>query len=380
MKNHRLFPAFTFIVLLSLLAACATPAQPTTQAQPPQPQPATTVMVKETVLVPATPVVQVITPTPGPTDIPVERVSIRTNFIYYGSHSIFFYGKEKGFYFNQHLDVDVKQGNGSGNVVKLIANKDSTFGYVSAAALINQVSQGAPVIAVATIDAAGTDAVLCNPDSGITTIKDLEGKKILTTAGAGVNTFWPVVIKTAGLDESKVKLTNVAEAAIVSSYLQGLAPCILGGIDDKPAQIEANGGKPPVIFAYSDYGVEQPGYVIATHVDTVKNNPEMVRRFVLATLESVKAAQQNPDASVKAMADYLGAEQFDETAVKQARQVIDVTLSILISKNNPDKILGWNSEKDFTNALELLKTYSELKTDLPPTAFFTNDFVPKELP
>ena len=59
---------------------------------------------------------------------------------------------------------------------------------------------------------------------------------------------------------SKIELTNVAESALVSSYLQGLAPAMLGGIDDKPAEIEANGGKTPVIFNYADYGVYQPGY------------------------------------------------------------------------------------------------------------------------
>ena len=73
---------------------------------------------------------------------------------------------------------------------------------------------------------------------------------------------------------------NVAESALVSSYLQNLAPAILGGIDDKPAEIVANGGEEPVIFAYSDYGVHQPGYSIVAHKDMVEQNPDLVGRFV----------------------------------------------------------------------------------------------------
>src|SRR5262252_6414755 len=182
-----------------------------------------------------------------------DRVSIRTNWLWYGSHSVFFLAKEKGFYQDANLEVDIKQGNGSGNVARLIANRDSTFGYISIGALINNAAQGAPIIAVATIDAQGSDAVLCRPDTGIQKIQDLNGKEILTTAGAGVNAFWPVVVKNAGLNESSIKLVNVAENALIPSYLKGMAPCVLGGFDNQPAEIEANGGKPPVIFPYSDY-------------------------------------------------------------------------------------------------------------------------------
>ena len=50
-------------------------------------------------------------------------------------------------------------------------------------------------------------------------------------------------------------IVNVAEGALVTSYLPSLASAILGGIDDKPAEIVANGGEEPVTFAYGEYGV-----------------------------------------------------------------------------------------------------------------------------
>jgi NitT/TauT family transport system substrate-binding protein len=306
-----------------------------------------------------------------------DHVSIRTNWLWYGSHSIFFLAKEKGFYKDANLDVDIKQGNGSSNVARLVANKDSTFGYIAIGALINQAAQGAPIISVATIDAMGADAVLCRPDAGISKVQDLNGKEILTTAGAGVNSFWPVVVKNAGLDEKSIKLVNVAENALVPSYLRGMAPCLLGGMDDKPAEIEANGGKKPVIFPYSEYGVDQPGYAIATHKSLVKDNPDLVRRFVYATLRGVKLARENPDAAVKAMSDW---SSLDEAGTKQARQVLDFTLSILISRNNTEKRLGLNVQKDWESALNLLKTYRGLETNMTADQFYTNQFVPASLP
>lgn len=302
----------------------------------------------------------------------MDKVTLRTNWLFYGSHGIFYYGKDLGFYADENISVDIRQGNGSGNAVRLVANKNDTFAYGSSSTMLNLAAKDAPVISVATIDAMGADAVLCRPDSGIKKIKDLEGKQIMTTAAASVNTFFPVALKNAGVDASKIRVINVAEAALVPSYLQNKAPCILGGIDDKPAEIQANGGKAPVIFNYAYYGVDQPGYSIVAHKDLVKNNPDLVRRFVKATLKATAAALKNPDACVDSLVNWAG-----EAAVerKQARQVLDATLSILFSPNNTKKQIGLNVEKDWISAMELFKKYKGLETNKKASAFFTNKFI-----
>jgi NitT/TauT family transport system substrate-binding protein len=229
------------------------------------------------------------------------------------------------------------------------------------------------VISVAVIDAQGTEAVLVRPDAGVKTINDLEGKKIMTTAGAGVNTFFPVVVKNAGLDESKIELVNVAEGALVSSYLQNLAPAILGGMDDKPAEIVANGGEEPVIFPYVDYGVYQPGYSIVARKQMVQDNPDLVGRFVRATLKATQAAKDDPDAAIAALISWSASVE-DQKA--QARRVLDVTLSVLQSPNGKDQPLGAHVAEDWQSALDLLKQYKELKTDMAASDFYTNQFVP----
>lgn len=307
-----------------------------------------------------------------------DKVIFRTNWLFYGSHGIFFLGIDKGYYAQDNLDVVVKQGDGSGATTRLVANKDSTFAYCSAVTMMKLAAQGAPVMSIATIDATGTDAVIVNPDSGIKTFKDLEGKKVLTTAGAGVNTLFPVACKNAGVDINKIQLTNVADSALVQSYLQGLAPAILGGIDDKPAEIEANGGKMPIAFNYADYGVYQPGYAIVAHRDTVKDNPDLCKRFVHATLEAVKEAQAHPDEAIDSLINWEASESEDKDK-KQARQVLDVTLSILYSANNKNKVLGLNVDADWQSALDLLKQYDSLQTDMKASDFYTNDFVPTSL-
>lgn len=308
-----------------------------------------------------------------------DEVRLRLNWMYYGSHAGFALGKDKGYYKEQGINLDIRSGNGSGSAHRLVANGDSTFSYGSCASMTNLAAQGAPLISVGVIDAMGTEAIIVQPDAGVKDIKDLKGKALLTTANAGVNTFFPLVLKNAGLAEGDVAITNVPDGALVSSYLQkaGGAVGILGGLDDKPAEIKANGGADPVTFPYSDYGVNQVGYCIVANKETVEKNPDLVKRFMAATVKAYKEAEKDPDAAVASMADIVGGTMNEDAGKAQARSVLDVTLSVLYSAANKDKVLGLNVPSDWDDMLTLMKTYNDLKTDQPATAFYTNDFLPK---
>ena len=307
-----------------------------------------------------------------------DDVRLRLNWMYYGSHAPFALGKDKGWYKENGINLDIRSGNGSGSAHRLVANGDSTFSYGSCASMTNLAAQGAPLVSVGVIDAEGTEAIIVRPDAGVKTIQDLKGKTLLTTANAGVNTFFPLVLKNAGLAEGDVAITNVPEGALVSSYLQGAggAVGILGGLDDKPAEIKANGGAEPVTFPYSDYGVNQVGYCIVASKETVEKNPDLVKRFMAATVKSYAEGEKDPDAAVAAMADIVGGTMAEDEGKAQARAVLDVTLGVLYSAANKDKRLGMNVPEDWESMLGLMKAYNDLKTDQPATAFYTNDFVP----
>jgi NitT/TauT family transport system substrate-binding protein len=307
-----------------------------------------------------------------------DDVRLRLNWMYYGSHAGFALGKDKGYYKEQGINLDIRSGNGSGSAHRLVANGDSQFSYGSCASMTNLAAKGAPLVSVGVIDAMGTEAIIVRPDAGVKTIADLKGKNLLTTANAGVNTFFPLVLKNGGLTEADVKVTNVPEGALVSSYLQGAGGAVgmLGGLDDKPAEIKANGGADPVTFPYSDYGVNQVGYCIVTTNDMVKNHPDLVKRFMAATVKAYKEAEAHPDQAIASMADIVGGSMAEDQGKAQARAVLDVTLGVLYSKANKDKKLALNVPSDWDDMLKLMKTYNGLETDKPASSFYTNDFLP----
>jgi NitT/TauT family transport system substrate-binding protein len=306
-----------------------------------------------------------------------DDVRLRLNWMYYGSHAGFALGKDAGIYDEAGIDIDIRSGNGSSSAHRLVANGDSDFAYGSCGALISLASQGAEIISVAVIDAMGAEAVIVRPDSGVKSIEDLKGKTILTTANAGVNTFFPIVLANAGLSEEDVNVTNVPDGALVSAYLQGSGDAvgILGGLDDKPAEIRANGGEDPILFPYSDYGVDQVGYCISTRKELVESNPDLVNRFVDATVKSYSETEADPDRAVAAIADIVGGTMAEDEGKAQSRSVLDVTLGLLYSGANADKKLGYNVPSDWESMVNLMKEYNDLDPNADPASFYTNEFV-----
>ena len=307
-----------------------------------------------------------------------DDIRLRLNWMYYGSHAGFALGKDHNYYKDEGINLDIRSGNGSSSAHRLVANGDSDFAYGSCAAMTTLAAQGAPLISVAVIDAMGTEAIIVRPDTGVKSVADLKGKMLLTTANAGVNTFFPLVLKNAGLSEHDINITNVPDGALVSSYLQGTggAAGILGGIDDKPAEIKAHGGDDPITFPYSDFGVNQVGYCISTHKDTVAKNPNLVKRFVAATVKAYRNAEKNPDAAINSIADIVGGTMAEDQGKEQARSVLDVTLSVLYSSANTNRVLGMNVPSDWDSMLTLMKDFNDLETNQPASAYYTNDFLP----
>ena len=75
-----------------------------------------------------------------------DKVTLRTNWLFYGSHSIFLLGIDKGFYEKEGIDLTVKQGNGSGNAVRLVANGDTDFAYELPVAQMNRHLSGVETV------------------------------------------------------------------------------------------------------------------------------------------------------------------------------------------------------------------------------------------
>ena len=306
----------------------------------------------------------------GGAAIAADAVSFRLNWYLGGLHVPFYYGKDKGIYAAEGIDLTINEGRGSANTVQVVAAGSDTFGLADSSSVILTASKGADIKSVMSLLNSTGFSVVSLAETGIKSPKDLEGKSLAVTAGDPLGQLFLAIAAIHRLDMSKIKMIQVDPAGKVVSVLEKRADALLGGADDQYFLIKQKGLQPAAL-RYADLGANIVGMTIVTKSDLVKSNPDLVRRFVRATAKAWDEARKNPGAAVDA-ALKVKPDLNRQSTLEQ----LMVDIELLDSKNSKGRI-GWGAQADWDQTLNLLKQYRELKTDLPWTAFHTNDFVPQ---
>jgi NitT/TauT family transport system substrate-binding protein len=299
-----------------------------------------------------------------------EAVSLRLNWYMGGLHVPFYYGKERGFYKEEGIDLTINEGRGSANTVQVVAAGSDTFGLADSSSVVATAVKGAEIKSVMSLLNSTGFSVVSLASSGIRTPKDLEGRKFAVSPGDPLGQLFRALAAHNKLDMSKITFVQVDPAAKVVAVLEKRADALLGGADDQFFLIKAKGMQPAAL-RFADYGANIVGMTIMTQEATIKAKPDLVRRFVKATARSWEEAKKNPegavDATIKAKADLNRASQLDQ---------LKVDIELLDSPNSKGRI-GWGDQKDWDQTIGLLKQYRDVQTDKPWTAFHTNEFLPK---
>ena len=299
-----------------------------------------------------------------------DKVSFRLNWYLGGLHVPFYYGKDKGYYAAEGIDLTINEGRGSANTVQVVAAGSDTFGLADSSSVVLTASKGADVKSVMSLLNTTGFSVVSLAEAPIKTPKDLEGKKVAVTPGDPLGQLLQAVCKANSVDCAKISMVQVDPAAKVVTVLEKKTDALLGGADDQYFLIKYKGGN-PVAMRYADWGANIVGMTIMTSGDTIKKNPDLVKRFVRASVKSWEEAKKNPgaavDAAMKAKPDLNRQSTLDQ---------LMVDIELLDSKNSKGKI-GWGAQADWDQTLAILKNYRELQTTQPWTAFHTNEFVPQ---
>ncbi|HEX5865913.1 MAG TPA: ABC transporter substrate-binding protein [Casimicrobiaceae bacterium] len=299
-----------------------------------------------------------------------DKVSLRLNWYLGGLHVPFYYGKERGFYAAEGIDLTINEGRGSANTVQVVAAGSDTFGLADSSSVILTASKGADVKSVMSLLNTTGFSVVSLAESGIKTPKDLEGKTVAVTPGDPLGQLLQAVCKANRVDCAKIGMVQVDPAAKVVTVLEKKADALLGGADDQYFLIKYKGAN-PAAMRYADWGANIVGMTILTSGDTIRKNPDLVRRFVRASAKSWEETKKNPgaavDAALKAKPDLNRQSTLDQ---------LMVDIDLLDSKNSKGRV-GWGAQADWDQTLAILKNYRDLQTDKTWTAFHTNEFLPQ---
>jgi NitT/TauT family transport system substrate-binding protein len=298
-----------------------------------------------------------------------DKVSLRLNWYLGGLHVPFYYGKDKGYYAAEGIDLTINEGRGSANTVQVVAAGSDTFGLADSSSVILTASKGADIKSVMSLLNTTGYSVVSLAEANIKTPKDLVGKKVAVTPGDPLGSLLLAMCKANNVDCGKIGMVQVDPAAKVVAVLEKKTDALLGGADDQYFLIKYKGAN-PAAMRYADFGANIVGMTILTSGDTIKKNPDLVKRFVRATVKSWEEAKKNPnaavDAAMKAKPDLNRQSTLDQ---------LMVDIDLMDSKNSKGKV-GLGAQADWDQTLAILKNYRELSTDKPWTAFHTNEFLP----
>src|ERR1044072_7093730 len=77
-----------------------------------------------------------------------DAVSLRLNWYLGGLHVPFYYGKDKGYYAAEGIDLTINEGRGSANTVQVVAAGSDTFGLADSSSVILTAAKGADIKSV----------------------------------------------------------------------------------------------------------------------------------------------------------------------------------------------------------------------------------------
>ena len=296
-----------------------------------------------------------------------QPVTFRADWTFKAVHAPVFLALERGYYASNGIQLEFLAGSGSANAVKAVGSKADHFGMADAAVMARAVSEGAPVRAVAAIQQSNPIAIAAKGE--IKSPKELEGKTLVTTAATGPAQLFPVFAKGAGFDASKVTIANVAGNAQLSTFMAGRGDAVTVYTNNELQLLQARSPDRALsVFRYADYGVTLLNQVIVAHGDTIASEPDLVRRFLKATLRGYEEATRDPGAAVDA---FMKANPTAERPLLEKQ--LAASLAMMHSPASQGRPVGWTAESDWTATLNRLEQDLGMTGRKPTAAYFTND-------
>jgi NitT/TauT family transport system substrate-binding protein len=223
----------------------------------------------------------------------------------------------KGYFKEEGIDHKIVDGGPGKNPIPIVAVGQAQFGLATNGMTVvtaRLAKDPVDVVAVGTLFQQAPTAYLTITDPGAPKPKpkDVEGKTLGTQAGTEF--MFKAFAKVNGIDESKVKV--VTAQATVEPLMVGKMDYFLGWIVNQTYQIEQEAAKPDApatvkgktwqALRLADLGIRTYTDVIFTSGDTLKKNPELVKRYLRAVQKGMQYVIDHPDESVEILAKFPG--------------------------------------------------------------------------
>src|SRR6202012_312207 len=230
-----------------------------------------------------------------------DKVVLMLNWYVYGEHAPFYYGKAKGLYAAENIDLEIQEGPGWAPPTQAVAAKTADFGYVDIPTMMRATIKGAPVIATGVLLQTSPMSAMGFADKNMRKPEDIKGKTVAITPADSITQIWPLFLKKTGLKESDFRTVTADAQTKLNAVINGQADLLLGYVMDQSLKIKDATGKDVYPIKFADYGINMVSSGIIANTDYVKANADLVRRFMAATTKAVEAAEKEPKAAAQSI-------------------------------------------------------------------------------
>ncbi len=232
-----------------------------------------------------------------------DKVVFGLDWVPSGQHTPYYVAQEKGFFAANDLEVEMRRGYGSTDSVSRVATGATEIGFGDTAAVVLSRAKGLKVKVFAMIYGKAPYYLLLRQDSGVKSPKDLANKTLTAPAGGGARTMFPVFAKITGIDEDSVKWLTTDAASLLPILIAGRASGIAGYYvshftDEAKAR---QNGVATVAMRFSDYGLRLYSNGLVATDDTIRDRPDVLRRFVKALSEAFAYTFAHPEEAARLM-------------------------------------------------------------------------------
>lgn len=208
-----------------------------------------------------------------------------------------FAAQDQGFYEDACIDLQIQPGGPDINPVQLLLTGDTDLVGVQFGAVLTARDQGADVITIGQVFERSAFSLLSFTDKGINAPEDVKGKKVALWGGF-VPSFSAMAGK-HGLEQDK-DFTTVNQGFDVLPLLNDEVDMISAMRYNEYAQALAGAkGREITLFDFGADGTSVMEDTIATTREWVTANPDVVTKYLKATMKGWMYCRDNQDACVQ---------------------------------------------------------------------------------
>jgi NitT/TauT family transport system substrate-binding protein len=301
----------------------------------------------------------------GPASLPTPAltpVTVQLNWTHTNSFAGYYAADQNGYYSAEGLAVTFLEGKPDSDFIAPVLDGQAQFGTVTADALILARAEEKPVCTIAVIFRRSPTVFFALAETGITRPQDLAGKKIRVTANL-VPTLRAMM---ARVGVSPDRYTEVVLPSDLALFASGDVPVWGSYLNVFATEVRQAGYKVNILYP-DDYGVHFYGNSIFTRDDYIAKNPDLVVRFLRATLKGWTFAVENPTAVGQMVVRY---KPNANAALESAEMVASIPFV-----NTGEDYVGWMKPEIWTGMESTLREQGVLTKTLDLSQVYDMQFL-----